>query len=381
MELLIKRDGNQLVQTGGESFVDSDVPNYLQVPRVVLEEQIERFADRNSNDDLIIENESDYHEIKNHLSFDPNSNGAKNPLLTIPGLWSGYRSTILQDPRTKKWFRIKGVAFNPYNPEAVTLENGDTRISGGQHKHNTEYEKEMSDRFNKTLEDVGIEPVMQVRGIWKYPVVDKRINPAASIVEIKGDTRLDELMVVTENLMSNKMYIGGKVADSDGNLTKRSVGALTNNGKKFESALKNLYYDIGFVTGRLKNLMDKGGQTWSTGSDQSNAHVGNIVIYNGTDKLKVGFVDFDMSSNKGDFSLSQLKALQQREYETIIGSAIAGAISPRQMDGLPFEDYRKVLERKGFIEGFEKGYESISTTYNNEVDFWKLQEVFELLRQ
>ena len=374
MELLIKRDGNHLVKTEGKVDVDADIPDYLRVPRVVSSEDITKQHNRSSSDDLLIENETDYKEIKEHLSFNPH-------LEDVPGLWSGYRSTILQDPTSKKWFRIKGVALDPYNPEIKEYEDGGIKIIGGQGKQNVEYERVMSNKFNKTLENEGIEPVMKVRGMWRYPVLVKRVRPTASIVEIKGDTRLDELMLVTDGLMSRKMYIDSETTDSDGNPVFH-IGVLTPNGKKFRKSSRRLYQNIGFSVGRLKRLMDKNDQTWSSDSEQSNAHVGNIVVYNGTDKLKVGLVDFDVSCDRRDFTKPELKALQKREYESIIGS-VEGTISPRQMSGLPFTG--KIIfdpgVKKRFIKGFMKGYDSTSRTYTNEVDLGELQEVFELLRQ
>ena len=387
MELLVKRDGNHLIETEGNAFVESDVPDILKKPRVVLEKEVETIMERDNDDDLLIDNAGDYKEIEQHLSsfnigtFISKMFG-KGPEI-IPGLWSGYRSTIIQDPKTKRWYKLKGVSLNPLDPVAINCGDSVYKIRGGQKSVYAKYERAMSNRFNKVLEDNGIEPVIKPKGLWKYPIPLKNMRPVASIFEIKGDTRLDELMLVLDGLSSRKHYIspnlkenknGGKIAD---------VGIISKDGKNYNKAVGNLYYKIGYIVGRLKNLMDAANQTWSSDYNQTNAHYGNIVVYNGTDKLKVGLVDFDTSCDLREFSQSQLDALKKREFETIRSSVMSNPISFRLMTGLPFNN--KIItvnpdSRYKFIEGFDIGYKSREKTYSNEIDLGDLKEIFSLLR-
>src|SRR3989338_4361713 len=298
MELLVKRDGTLLEKAEGKVFVDSDVPDFLKVARVVPQEEVKFLRQRSLDDDLLIADEKDYSETSAILHFNY-SGGIVGKLAklfsktlnsnSIPGLWSGYRSALVQDPDTKKLFRLKGISLNPQNPISVEMSGGMYKIEGGQEKQSAEFEQKMSERFNKVLEDAGIEPVMRVKGMWKYPVLARRVRPAASVVEVKGDTRLDELLFIMERLALNKMYTGN-TKDLENGMKRVEIGELTFHGEDFHKHAKNLFHNIGYVVGRLKRLMDKSGQTWSSDYEQTNAHIGNIALYNGTDKLRVGLV-------------------------------------------------------------------------------------------
>lgn len=396
MELLVKRDINTLMNTEGRVFVDSDVPDFLKVPRVVPKEQVKSIKERYPEDDLLIQNGKDHEEIDHHfkyitssppenwfgwLFYYMNRHNGKKPIQEVPSLWSGYRSSLVRDPKTNKWFRLKGISLNPLQPEVTHVSDGFYRIQGGQEKYSAEFEQIMSNRFNRILEDVGIEPVMKVKGMWKYPILARRTRPAASVIEVKGDTRLDELIFILAGLASSKFYVGERNGD------KVDIGMLSHSGEKFSKTLGTFCYDVGYVVGRLKRLMDKSGQTWSSDYEQSNAHVGNIVLYNGTDKLKVGLVDFDASCDTREFSRSQLKAIQKGEYEFIRKTIFSNPISPRAIQGKPSLFLQKngfVIgfneERGKFVEGFDAGYKSEKRSYSNEVDLGKLMEIFELLK-
>ena len=391
MELLVKRDGTLLEKAEGKVFVDSDVPDFLKVARVVPQEEVKFLRQRSLDDDLLIADEKDYSETSAILHFNY-SGGIVGKLAklfsktlnsnSIPGLWSGYRSALVQDPDTKKLFRLKGISLNPQNPISVEMSGGMYKIEGGQEKQSAEFEQKMSERFNKVLEDAGIEPVMRVKGMWKYPCLARRVRPAASVVEVKGDTRLDELLFIMERLALNKMYTRD-TKDLENGMKRVEIGELTFHGEDFHKHAKNLFHNIGYVVGRLKRLMDKSGQTWSSDYEQTNAHIGNIALYNGTDKLRVGLVDFDASCDATELSRSQIKALQEREYTSIIATAQRGPISPRAITGKPLNKGIKVLHtplRNGFIEGFQEGYSCENKDYTNEIDLSELQQVFSLLR-
>ncbi|MGA2130034.1 MAG: hypothetical protein ABSG05_00240 [Candidatus Pacearchaeota archaeon] len=387
MELLVKRDPNTLSTTDGKVIGD-DLPKFLRTPRVVPQGQVENLNGRNPNDDLLIVDESDFKEIEEHFKSggqEVEYQGVSKPQKEIkqkldsivrmvsqfpgmntytprffPGLWSGYRSALVQDPETKKWYKLKGVSVDPENPVAQDMGDGHFRIVGGQEGFSAQFEKLMSNKFNQVLQSVGIEPAMSVRGFWKYPVLVRNVRPTATITEIKGDTRLDELMIILDGLATHKFYMGRKTRDGKGN-SAIEIGEFTKQGEEYIKTLGKFYYDIGFVVGRLKRLMDRNVQTWSSNFEQTNAHIGNIVLYNGSDKVKVGLVDFDASCDTRDYSRSEIRDLQERERRNILESALHGPISPRQIQGKPFLGREHIMvqeTRKRFIDGFNTGYES-----------------------
>ena len=389
MKLIVKRDRNCLEKTEGEAVVDDSVPDYLKTPRVVRKDDVRALEQRLPNDDLLIVDNDDYSQIKEHFY----NYEWMTKMEEMPGVWSGYRSTLVSDSKTGKLFRLKGVSLDPKDPKIVEFDDGAFWIEGGQKKQNAEYERTMSDRFNIVLANAGIAPVMQYRGIWTYPVLPKTNKPArnpwelmggisteqnrptASIVEVEGDTRLDELMLVLENL-----YFGKCERYSDG----RVCGMTTLKGGTCQRAIYDFYFNIGIACGGLKRLMDDGRQTWSCDSQRSNAHIGNVVVYNGTDKLRVGLVDFDASIPYERLSDSQIADLQKLEYETFAKSIMGGGISLRQINGKPFADPSKVSIASDFRErlanGFRWGYTLPSNAKMNEIDLGSMQEIFALLR-
>ena len=196
---------------------------------------------------------------------------------------------------------------------------------------------------------------------------------AASVVKVEGDTRLDEFMDLVENYFVSRVGCNG----------------VNRNGYELNLRIKQLYHDMGFSVGRLKKLMDKNNQTWSSDNERSNAHIGNVVLYNGTDKVKLGFVDFDASCDTNDFSKSKLKALQKIEYDSIINSAKSMPISPRKIQmGFLKSDKKYVVPewRNDFVLGFETGYNAgpkigvSAEGLDNQIDFARFVEIFMTLR-
>ncbi len=382
MKLLIKRDTTQLMETEGRAELKSDVPEVLKTPRVVPNFEVNRIQKR-VNDDLLITNKEDYAEIDNHLQITnrQQQNLSKNCLgkITLTGIWSGYRSVLVSNGNGGL-YRLKGVSFNPEKPKVMEYNDGTHEVWGGQPLQSARFEKKMSDKFNRILENEGITPIMTCKGYWHYPTKIKRRKLACSVIQVEGDTRLDEFMFLIENYFRYR-------------IKKRENGKkhfVNQRGAELGSAISHLYYGMGLTTGRLKKLMDKNNQTWSADSDRSNAHIGNIVLYNGTDKVRFGFVDFDASCDTNDFSKSKIKEMQKREYQTIINSAKQGTISPREMQ-IGFLQGQNALSvfpqfREKFIKGFEGGYQSKDLIRDNAsiigkgIYFSKFLEIFNILR-
>jgi hypothetical protein len=375
MRLLVKRDINWMYGAAGKAEVDSDVPGWLKTPKVVGPDWINVVEPR-GNDDLVIAHAKDAERMDTHLST-----GICNHTIQVdplPAIWSGYRSVLVSDGNGGL-YRLKGVSLNPQKPEIKDFENGDWEVWGGQLRYSGQYEKQYSDKFNKVLREAGIEPVMTCKGFWHYPKRAKRYPLSASVVKVEGDTRLDEFMLLVEQYLISRL--GGKRGEK---IPLNSLGAkLTRN-------IGNLYRDIGFIVGGMKALMDKNNQTWSSTNARSNAHVGNVVLYNGTDKVKVGFVDFDASCDTLDFSLSKLRAIQKQEFATLRNSAMSGPISPRQIaasfPGLSGEQEIAIFGqyREEFVRGFDTAYATVRydkvLELGNTIDFGRFLEIFEVLR-
>ncbi len=381
MELLIKRDKTFLKRVEGESFVNSDLPEFLKTPRVVPSYLVTKIHERDKNDDLLLRHYLDGDEIRNLFYPEFKVYRYMKKLDVIPALWSGHRSVLVNDPRRifsgRGLYRLKGVSLDLKEPQLFSGE-GYKEIRGGQKFTNAVYEAEMTHRFNKVLESVGIEPLMKTVGIWKYPLTIKGLRPVTTLFEVKGDTRLDELVRVIDGLYISRVH---KIRDpKKKNLVH--IGQWTHLGEVFYHAVKDLMKNVGYTTGRLKRLMDKSGQTWSSEDEQTNAHIGNIVLYNGTDKLKVGLVDFDSSESVDKLSKSQIEALQKREYKDLISSSTR-IISPREMTGKPFlEDHiRSPWMTQLFVEGFKNGYSAEPKgPYSNEIDLSVLNVLFDTFR-
>lgn len=368
MRLLIKRDPTYLTETEGRAEVDGDVPTYLKKSRVVHSDWVAFAFQRHPDDDLILAEEKDDEILA--LLLEGYESHQK-----LSGAWSGYRSALVGDGNGGL-YRLKGVSFNPENPEVRDYDDGTWEVFGAQPLFCARFEKNMSDKFNETLANEGITPIMTCKGYWHYPTKVRNRKLSASVVKVEGDTRLDEFMFLIENYFCSRLDWGCKVNYA---------------GLDFLKDLKRLYQDIGLKVGQLKRLMDKNYQTWSADNERSNAHVGNIVLYNGTDKVKIGFVDFDASCDTEDFSKSKIKEMQKREYESIIKSAQAGPISMRTIQ-IGFLKGRKesltISElRNAFIAGFEEAYNAGQSIgifppreIDNSIDFSRFLEIFRALR-
>ena len=369
MKLLVKRDTNILLPCDGKADLEEGVSKIFSVPRVVPQNEVTLIKTRPDNDDLLLANPEDYSEMSSHLSETGSYSSFMNKIFGVPimnGIWSGHRSAVVQDPDTSKLFKLKGVALNPYNPETVTFDDGVFWISGGQKKKNVGYERTMSERFNGILGENGITPVMEYRGSWTYPVLVKGNRPAASIYEIQGDTRLDELMAFLDTLASDHIRFGDNTDTEEGEIFFRDTGRF--------------YQDIGHVVGRLKKLMDASGQTWSCDSERTNAHIGNVVLWRDALKLKIGLVDFDASLDYSHtISKSEMESIQKKEHEDIVKSA-RGIQSLRTIGWTSnrLEAYTDLRDQ--FIAGFRNGYSSLEKTLSHEIDMSRLDELFSALR-
>jgi hypothetical protein len=131
--------------------------------------------------------------------------------------------------------------------------------------------------------------------------------------------------------------------------------------------------------------MDRNNQTWSADGGRSNAHIGNIVLYNGSSDVKIGFVDFDASCDTDDFSKSKIRDMQNQELKTIETSAYLPAISLRQIQARFLKNNSQFIIfnqfRDAFVKGFKGGYQLTgSSAVTNTIPFTRFLEIFEALR-
>ena len=292
-----------------------------------------------------------------------------------PAVWSGYRSVLY----CKDWingaqlFKLKGISFT--HPLDVRVNEDDdgyhVYVQGGQLLGNVINEKEYSDQFNRVLKNCGIEPVSECVGFYHWPLKAKGKRLATSIMKVQGDTRLDELLCVIENLVEQRFPPrNGIIYLSEDLITKLNL----------------FYFTLGQSVGQLKKIMDINGQTWSDNPQRTNAHIGNIVLYhNSQNKLSLGLTDFDASCDRRDMRKKALMKQQEVEYQTMMNSAMQGAISLRNISMLNHMIIH-LETRTQFVEGFKDSYESfaggLSATLDNSVAEFFLKELMdELLKE
>ncbi len=370
MTLLINRDKTFLEKCEGEAKVDKDVPAQLKqvhiVPQKLLLTPLRKF----SIEDKLITTLAQKTKITKFLRLKSNEK--------IFALWAGYRSVIVECGNGEL-YKLKGVTVNLENPEIINelyIFDRDPDIFGAQYKYSAKYEQQMSGEFNKALKKEGIEPVMEFKGYWNYKlkVNDKPIS--ASVIKIKGDTRLDELMDTIEEILFQKIML---------NTPNKS-------GQKILQKVVTLYQDLGFVVGRLKRLMNKNNQSWGPDAHRTNSHPGNVVLYADKDHLRLGFVDFDASCSRKVDKLNEqeIKRLQNDDYYSIRSYVHKKQCSSRQLasdkyDVLHWRDnnsYNNFL-RDTFCEGFKKGHDDETfdqKQFDNKIPLEQLMEINTVLK-
>ncbi len=358
-KLFVRRGALHLVERIGEVIQVRKMPRVLSKSPLTAEFQDYSFPEF-PNDSLPVKRDKQISDTLNkfnehfHKHISPYNGTPKRR--RIPALWSGYRSCVVID-KTGQMFRLKGIAFNKKKPE-TKIRKTYTRVEGGQLLRNAENEHLYSDRFNEVLRNEGIVPPMEYAGMDRYPIRVDGDNLAASIIRIEGDTRLDELFYVCERL-----YLDRK----------------NNNGARFLERTSELYFDLGFIVGRLKKLMDKNGQTWSDNSRRSNANIGNVVLYSlGRSKVGVGLVDFDASCDIRDKSESRLKYQQKREHKNFLVSTTWNCTSLRQIgDYKPVKPLREVRPlRLACAKGFASGYDVDPAKIHHTIELGQIYDAF-----
>ncbi len=354
--LLVKRELTGMAQTKG-LVCDTGLPPFLATPWVVKQEfNTNEFCAYQLEDVLCLAPDTQK-QVKENAGM-LCSDG-------MLGYWSGFRSVIVRDAETGVWYKLKGVA-----PNLEKLERkGKYDILGTQKTIEAKLEWKMSERFNRVLEAEGIEPVMLVRGTWHYPGRIAGLRPAATIAEIKGDTRLEELLATLD------------------------VSAYLTKGVALMElpAFRELYSACGYAVGQLMRIMHRSHQVWGIHGDQTNAHPGNVVVYLDKNRLWVGLVDFDIAGDNHVYSKSALREQQKKETANVRTGLGYGWI--RGMRPLAIlqgneqfvwvtaffkAEERKVYpQRAALVEGFDKGYNH--RTHRTSVDVGLLYDVVQCI--
>lgn len=174
-------------------------------------------------------------------------------------------------------------------------------------------------------------------------------NMQAGLFIIKGDTRLDEILTT---------FAAAEYAMVDSQLPAPVQ-------HRFLQQLDEMSFIIGRIAGiRLKQL-DQTGIPWSRRTGNSNAHIGNMVLYDQHNKTTIGIVDLDAA---GGF----MRSIKHKQY--VIGAQYSKILmdinepihispaldSPLRNQFYPRNGYSPAAQ--GFVEGYyHGGSETIST--------------------
>lgn len=266
-------------------------------------------------------------------------------------LLSGRRSGILKSKGNL--YRLKAIRSGT-NP-VISIP-----FNGTQQLHSSDREYEQSESFNRFLQENGITPVMRILGFYRFG------DLSTTISKVTGDTRLDELFYIIEAVYSEF------IKDSENEVI-------------FNKLAKQIYFDLGLATGRLKSIMNNHGITWSYNTERTNAHIGNVVIYQ-TDngEIKIGFVDFDASSDKTEKSQTEIDDQHANEYLTLNESVFQlGIFSSENQYGKSYVPIgpNRVEKMEDYRRSFSHGMSIASYVPQEEIDkidLGKLEELFSM---
>lgn len=388
MTLLVHRDPLHLIETKGRIEAVKKLPDFLsKTPLIAHPSYIhternwnfikelfikELAPEVNQNQVLLLNNMRDPFYYNFEHKFVHNF-----PVKGIPALWSGWRSCIIKDQETQQMYRLKGITFR--NPPQKRLENDFATITveGGVKERSVENERIYSNRFNKFLKEEGIEPAMEYVGKYVYPIKVYGENLAASIIKTKGDTRLDELTDIIEYSIDT---LSMNISIKNEKLIEYYILEICDKVNK-------LYFDMGFIVGRMKKFMDKIKMTWSDNLERINHHLGNVVVYPSGENLYLGFVDFESACNRRDMSKTQLRIQQINEFismqkhECLRGACARPFLMNSKKRVLDYYDnFSWKFEKENIVKGFARGYYS-NNELTNKLEYHRLEEIVFLLNE
>lgn len=221
---------------------------------------------------------------------------------------------------------------------APTTEDYHGEPYGGQVLSRAEQEILATQELSRVLARQGLPSPYRALGYFKYPLTFRGESLACSIMEARGDTRLDELMYDLERTVLICATGGSKVRFP-----------------RYVRELGDVFYKLGQWAGWLKRIMDENNMPWSASSLQggrTNAHIGNYVVFSDNGKLLLGVVDLDDCH----FPFDDQK-LREEEYHILIASALDQVITSANTGFELPDDIKPPLDYKyRFVEGLEHGY-------------------------
>ncbi len=179
-------------------------------------------------------------------------------------------------------------------------------------------------------------------GWYDYGTEYRGEKVQAGLFLVKGDTRLDEILFLLAGAE-------GLIADA---------GLPDKRTSKFYRYFDEACFVLGRIAGiRLKQL-DQTGIPWSRRTGNSNAHIGNMVVYDQNGETTIGIVDFDaaggfMKSTKRKkevISTQYAKILQDINEPVSLSSATDSSIHNQFY---PRKGYSAAAQ--GFVEGYHQG--------------------------
>ncbi len=261
------------------------------------------------------------------------SSGSLSHDTIIMGKHSGVRSGLVFNNGTmyRTMYKLKGCA--------PTTEDYAGEPYGGQVLSRVEQEIEATQALTRVLAKEGLPSPYRALGYFKYPLTFKGEPLACSIMEARGDTRLDELIF---------------------DLEKEVLVCYSMNGDRpkfprYVDKLGDVFYKLGQWGGWLKRIMDDNNMPWSMSSlngGRTNAHIGNYVVFLDNGELLLGVVDLDDCHFPFDNP-----ELRENEFYTLVQNALDPVMTSMNIgfklpNGVEYpQDYRW-----RFVEGFDHGY-------------------------
>ena len=262
----------------------------------------------------------------------------------IDAAWSGRRScvTIGGDGHL---YKVKGVSFGN-RPAYEIHSDGETfaeYVHGGQFLRNVRSEKDATSLVNGILASEGLAPASEFVGYYRYSTKARGRRLAASIFRVEGDTRLDEMLFALARV--------GRLVTHDHEKLQRAPFYELN------EELHRFYRTAGIAVGSMLGALHRNGVTWSDNAARSNAHLGNIIVYERDGSWRFGITDFDAAGTRRDLKGPAFGRQAESEIVDVMNH-IQDPIVVSARENWYCEDEQTIsgIRRTFFNDGFVDGY-------------------------
>ncbi|HLD12376.1 MAG TPA: hypothetical protein VJB87_02160 [Candidatus Nanoarchaeia archaeon] len=265
------------------------------------------------------------------------------------GEWyrSGCRSLIYNEGCM---YRLKGARFDNLK---ISHNEGVVQVDGAQLAEDADHEIVVAEFFNQQLKEQGFPICMTPVGCYQPFIHAPEYQLKIPIFAVSGDTRLDELLYITERL---------------------SLAYIT------ASAASLFYEQVGLGLGTLLRCMHNAGLVWSDARAGSNVHAGNVVVFPYADRIGLGLVDLDSSIHCDECSgrmFQRLKNEEKEKFHRALWEVGTAEHDLRFYTGhfAVYKHQGRILLGKAFQEGYRKG------VYNPFVERRIFDDYFSTLRE